>query len=122
MVVIDTTAFAAGIAPMLKRMRLLMATRIGEMIGTENLDAILLARQQIIPLYSDDLMLRRLATTEYGVAGVHSPALLMTALARGLGARTLKPELSTNLSLGAAWKATSTTTFSADAYRIHIGG
>ena len=27
---IDTTAFAAGIAPMLKRMRLLMATRIGE--------------------------------------------------------------------------------------------
>ncbi|HEY8617958.1 LLM class flavin-dependent oxidoreductase [Phenylobacterium sp.] len=28
---VDTTAFAAGIAPMLKRMRLLMATRIGEM-------------------------------------------------------------------------------------------
>lgn len=28
---IDTTAFAAGIAPMLKRMRLLMAVRIGEM-------------------------------------------------------------------------------------------
>lgn len=28
---IDTTAFAAGIAPMLKRMRLLMAIRIGEM-------------------------------------------------------------------------------------------
>jgi alkanesulfonate monooxygenase len=28
---IDTTAFAAGIAPQLKRMRLLMATRIGEM-------------------------------------------------------------------------------------------
>jgi alkanesulfonate monooxygenase len=27
---IDTTAFAAGIAPMLRRMRLLMATRIGE--------------------------------------------------------------------------------------------
>ncbi len=27
---IDTTAFAAGIAPLLKRMRLLMATRIGE--------------------------------------------------------------------------------------------
>jgi alkanesulfonate monooxygenase len=28
---IDTTAFAAGIAPLLRRMRLLMATRIGEM-------------------------------------------------------------------------------------------
>ncbi len=28
---IDTTAFAAGVAPMLKRMRLLMAVRIGEM-------------------------------------------------------------------------------------------
>jgi len=28
---IDTTAFAAGIAPMLKRMRLLMAVRVGEM-------------------------------------------------------------------------------------------
>ena len=30
---IDTTAFAAGIAPLLERMRLLMAVRVGEKIG-----------------------------------------------------------------------------------------
>jgi len=54
--------------------------------------------------------------------GLQNDALLPAsdALARAFGARALKPELSTNLSFGAAWKAASATTFSADAYRIRI--
>ena len=55
-------------------------------------------------------------------SGLQNDALLPASdpLARAFGARTLKPELSTNLSLGTAWKASGTTTFSADAYRIRI--
>jgi iron complex outermembrane receptor protein len=54
--------------------------------------------------------------------GLQNDALLPASdpLAQAFGARKLKPELSTNLSLGAAWKATSSTTLSVDAYRIHI--
>jgi len=54
--------------------------------------------------------------------GLQNDALLPASdpLAQAFGAKTLKPELSTNLSLGAAWKATSATTLSVDAYRIHI--
>ena len=55
-------------------------------------------------------------------SGLQNNALLPASdpLARAFGARMLKPELSTNLSLGTAWKTTSATTFSADAYRIRI--
>ncbi len=54
--------------------------------------------------------------------GLQNDALLPASdpLAQAFGAKTLKPELSTNLSLGAAWKATGTTTVSVDAYRIRI--
>jgi len=54
--------------------------------------------------------------------GLQNDALLPAsdALARAFGAQRLKPELSTNLSLGAAWKATGSTTLSVDAYRIHV--
>lgn len=54
--------------------------------------------------------------------GLQNDALLPASdpLAKAFGAQRLKPELSTNLSLGAAWKATSSTTLSVDAYRIHI--
>ncbi len=55
-------------------------------------------------------------------SGLHNDALLPASdpLARAFGARNLEPELSTNLSLGTAWKAASTTTFSAEAYCIRI--
>ena len=55
-------------------------------------------------------------------SGLQNDALLPASdpLARAFGATTLKPELSTNLSLGAAWKATATTSVSVDAYRIRI--
>ncbi len=54
--------------------------------------------------------------------GLQNDALLPASdpLAKAFGAKTLKPELSTNLSLGAAWKVASTTTLSLDAYRIRI--
>ena len=55
-------------------------------------------------------------------SGLQNDALLPATdpLAKAFGAQRLKPELSTNLSLGTAWKATSSTTFSVDAYRIRI--
>jgi iron complex outermembrane receptor protein len=54
--------------------------------------------------------------------GLQNDALLPASdpLARAFGAQRLKPELSTNLSVGAAWKATGTATLSVDAYRIHV--
>ncbi|HEY9025699.1 MAG TPA: TonB-dependent receptor, partial [Burkholderiaceae bacterium] len=54
--------------------------------------------------------------------GLQNDALLPASdpLAHAFGARKLKPELSTNLSLGAAWKATGTATLSVDAYRIRV--
>jgi iron complex outermembrane receptor protein len=54
--------------------------------------------------------------------GLQNDALLPASdpLARAFGAQKLKPELSTNLSLGAAWKVTGTATLSLDAYRIHV--
>ena len=55
-------------------------------------------------------------------SGLQNDALLPATdpLARAFGAQRLRPELSTNLSLGAAWKATGSTTLSLDAYRIRI--
>lgn len=55
-------------------------------------------------------------------SGLQNDALLPATdpLAQAFGAQRLKPELSTNLSLGGAWKATGRTTLSVDAYRIHI--
>ena len=55
-------------------------------------------------------------------SGLQNDALLPAsdALAQAFGAQKLKPELSTNLSLGAAWNVSRTTTLSVDAYRIHI--
>ena len=66
----------------------------------------------------------RFTTLNFNVdgTGLQNDALLPATdpLARAFGAERLKPELSTNLSLGGAWKATSSTTLSVDAYRIHI--
>ncbi len=66
----------------------------------------------------------RFTTLNFNAAGdgLQNDALLPAsdALAKAFGARTLKPELSTNLSLGAAWKAGGATTLSVDAYRIRI--
>jgi hypothetical protein len=55
---------------------------LAEIIGADSLDAILLARDRKVPLFSDDMMLRRLAHTEYNVTGLHSPALIEAAQRR----------------------------------------
>ncbi|MBJ7310376.1 TonB-dependent receptor [Rugamonas sp. CCM 8940] len=55
-------------------------------------------------------------------SGLQTAALLPAgdALARRFGAEALKPEKSTNLSLGLAWKPAPATSVTLDAYRIRI--
>nr|WP_315252003.1 TonB-dependent receptor [uncultured Duganella sp.] len=55
-------------------------------------------------------------------SGLQTAALLPAAdpLARAFGAQDLKPEKSTNLSLGLAWKPLRNTSFTLDGYRIRI--
>ncbi len=54
--------------------------------------------------------------------GLQTASLLPAAdsLARAFGAQNLKPEKSTNLSLGAAWKPQRNTSVTVDAYRIKL--
>ncbi|MRX10937.1 TonB-dependent receptor [Pseudoduganella sp. FT25W] len=54
--------------------------------------------------------------------GLQTASLLPASdpLARAFGARNLKPEKSTNLSLGLAWKPARNTSFTLDGYRIKI--
>ena len=55
-------------------------------------------------------------------SGLQTASLLPASdsLARAFGAQNLKPEKSTNLSLGAAWKPQRNTSITADAYRIKL--
>ncbi|MBV7538377.1 TonB-dependent receptor [Duganella sp. sic0402] len=55
-------------------------------------------------------------------SGLQTASLLPAsdALARAFGAQDLKPEKSTNLSLGLAWKPARNTSFTLDGYRIKI--
>jgi iron complex outermembrane receptor protein len=55
-------------------------------------------------------------------SGLQTASLLPAsdALARAFGAQALKPEKSTNLSLGLAWKPARNTSFTLDGYRIKI--
>ncbi len=55
-------------------------------------------------------------------SGLQTASLLPAsdALARSFGAQALKPEKSTNLSLGLAWRPQRQTSFTLDAYRIKI--
>jgi iron complex outermembrane receptor protein len=55
-------------------------------------------------------------------SGLQTASLLPAsdALARAFGAQDLKPEKSTNLSLGLAWKPAHNTSFTLDGYRIRI--
>ncbi len=55
-------------------------------------------------------------------SGLQTASLLPAsdALARSFGAQDLKPEKSTNLSLGLAWRPQRQTSFTLDAYRIKI--
>ncbi|NVM75737.1 iron complex outermembrane receptor protein [Duganella sp. SG902] len=55
-------------------------------------------------------------------SGLQTASLLPASdpLARAFGARALKPEKSTNLSLGLAWKPARATSFTLDGYRIRI--
>ena len=72
---IDTTAFAAAIAPMLKRMRLLMAVRIGEMWPPQ------LARQiATIDIISSDMPGEKLASAPRYARTVEAMSILKTML------------------------------------------
>lgn len=66
----------------------------------------------------------RFATLNFNADGsaLQTAALLPAsdALARSFGAQELKPEKSTNLSLGLAWKPAAATSVTLDAYRIKI--
>ncbi|MES2262819.1 MAG: TonB-dependent receptor [Pseudomonadota bacterium] len=66
----------------------------------------------------------RFATLNFNAdgSGLQTAALLPAsdALARSFGAQALKPEKSTNLSLGLAWRATPATSVTLDAYKIRI--
>ncbi|WP_343731825.1 TonB-dependent receptor [Duganella sp.] len=55
-------------------------------------------------------------------SGLQTASLLPASdpLARAFGAQALKPEKSTNLSLGLAWKPARATSFTLDGYRIRI--
>lgn len=66
----------------------------------------------------------RFATLNFNAdgSGLQTNALLPAAdpLARSFGARDLKPEKSTNVSVGLAWRPTTATSFTLDAYRIRL--
>ena len=66
----------------------------------------------------------RFATLNFNAdgSGLQTAALLPAndPLARAFGAQQLKPEKSTNLSLGLAWRPASATSVTLDAYRIRI--
>jgi alkanesulfonate monooxygenase len=82
---IDTTAFAAGIAPMLKRMRLLMATRIGEMWPPQLARQIatidrMLGGRLTINIISSDLPGEKLASAPRYARTLEAMSILKTML------------------------------------------
>ncbi len=132
------SAYADLDLPVTQRLLLDVAARYSDYGGADNaLTGKLAARYKI----SEALLLRgsfsnsfrapalaqtgfRFTTLNFNAdgTGLQNDALLPASdpLAKAFGAKPLKPELSTNLSLGAAWKAASATTFTLDAYRIRI--
>jgi alkanesulfonate monooxygenase len=82
---IDTTAFAAGVAPMLKRMRLLMATRIGEVWPPQlarqiaTLDRMLGGRLTV-NIISSDMPGEKLASAPRYARTVEAMSILKTLL------------------------------------------
>jgi alkanesulfonate monooxygenase len=82
---IDTTAFAAGIAPMLKRMRLLMATRIGELWPPQLARQIatidrMLGGRLTINIISSDLPGQTLASAPRYARTIEAMSILKTML------------------------------------------
>lgn len=82
---IDTTAFAAGIAPLLKRMRLLMATRIGEMWPPQLARQIatidrMLGGRLTVNIISSDLPGEKLASGPRYARTVEAMSILKTML------------------------------------------
>jgi alkanesulfonate monooxygenase len=82
---IDTTAFAAGIAPVLKRMRLLMATRIGEVWPPQLARQIatidrMLGGRLTINIISSDLPGEKLASAPRYARTVEAMSILKTLL------------------------------------------
>jgi alkanesulfonate monooxygenase len=82
---IDTTAFAAGVAPMLKRMRLLMAVRIGEMWPPQLARQIatidrMLGGRLTINIISSDMPGEKLASTPRYARTVEAMSILKTML------------------------------------------
>jgi len=82
---IDTTAFAAGMAPMLKRMRLLMAVRIGETWPPQLARQIATIDQMLggrltINIISSDMPGEKLASTQRYARTVEAMSILKTLL------------------------------------------
>ncbi|MGZ6014620.1 MAG: LLM class flavin-dependent oxidoreductase, partial [Phenylobacterium sp.] len=82
---IDTTAFAAGIAPLLKRMRLLMATRIGEVWPPQLARQIatidrMLGGRLTVNIISSDLPGEKLASAPRYARTVEAMCILKTML------------------------------------------
>ncbi|MBS0331500.1 MAG: LLM class flavin-dependent oxidoreductase [Proteobacteria bacterium] len=82
---IDTTAFAAGIAPLLKRMRLLMAVRIGEMWPPQLARQIatidrMLGGRLTINIISSDMPGEKLASAPRYARTVEAMSILKTLL------------------------------------------
>ncbi|MEW5686087.1 MAG: LLM class flavin-dependent oxidoreductase [Pseudomonadota bacterium] len=82
---IDTTAFAAGMAPMLKRMRLLMAVRIGEMWPPQLARQIatidrMLGGRLTVNIISSDMPGEKLASAPRYARTVEAMSILKTML------------------------------------------
>jgi alkanesulfonate monooxygenase len=82
---IDTTAFAAGVAPLLKRMRLLMAVRIGEMWPPQLARQIatidrMLGGRLAINIISSDMPGEKLASAPRYARTVEAMSILKTML------------------------------------------
>lgn len=82
---IDTTAFAAGIAPLLRRMRLLMATRIGEVWPPQLARQIatidrMLGGRLTVNIISSDLPGEKLASAPRYARTVEAMSILKTML------------------------------------------
>ncbi|WP_397418955.1 LLM class flavin-dependent oxidoreductase [Phenylobacterium sp.] len=82
---IDTTAFAAGIAPMLKRMRLLMAVRIGEMWPPQLVRQIatidrMLGGRLMVNIISSEMPGEKLASAPRYARTVEAMSILKTML------------------------------------------
>ncbi|MBU1375648.1 MAG: LLM class flavin-dependent oxidoreductase [Alphaproteobacteria bacterium] len=82
---IDTTAFAAGIAPMLRRMRLLMAVRIGEMWPPQLARQIatidrMLGGRLTVNIISSDMPGEKLASAPRYARTVEAMSILKTML------------------------------------------